>query len=160
MLKQILGYKSFLKIKRARRLVQGFSFRKILLFSYIFGILLGFFLAVLSIFLPFLSTCFSLFGERFCTSTGVLLVLFISLPGYLLVGNLFSLLAQIPWVLSFLAVILFSGVFYFLMGLFIDKIRMKKPSTEVATKYLVYISFIFLVILLLLLLSQKNLWKR
>lgn len=152
MQKQILRLKSFLKIKRLKWLIQNLGFKKILLFSYILGLIVGIVLAFLGVFFPFLQTCFTLFGESFCTSTGVFLILLTTLPGYLFIGKLFYGLSQVPWLISFIAVIVFSGFFYFLIGFFIDKIRMNKATTEVVTKYIIYISFIFLLVFLLILL--------
>ena len=127
------------------------DFRILLPQLYAGGIILGFVLTLLYATFPQLSYCSELFGDQFCTPVGIYLGLFISLPGYLIAGNLLSQLPVLSGSVSFLIVIVTSGICYFLLGLLIDKL--KKKSTSKTSVFVIAV-FIILLLILLLLYSQ------
>lgn len=118
---------------------------------YIIGILVGFVLTLLFAVFPQLVMCSQIFGDQLCTPTGIFVGLFVSLPGYLIAGNLFSILPALSVGVSFVIVIITSIAFYYLLGLLLDKIRQK--STSKSSLFIVA-SFIVLLLFLLFLLAQ------
>ena len=129
------------------------NFKKTFLFLYIFGLILGLILTLVYAFVPSLVTCTSFFAESFCTPTGIFLIIVLSLPGYLIAGNILALLPEIPWAFSLIIVVITSGAFYFLIGLLIDKKRRKKVSVSGINKLVIYLSFGLLLLFLISLLQ-------
>ena len=123
--------------------------KKLLLTIYILGLAVSLVLTLFYAFVPSFVTCSSLFGEEFCTPTGLFVAFFLSLPGYLVVGNLLSKLPEIPWLVSLILVIVFSGVFYFFLGAFIDKQKTRKMTLEAFSKFIIYLIFAILLFMLL-----------
>ncbi|OGM05325.1 hypothetical protein A2715_05610 [Candidatus Woesebacteria bacterium RIFCSPHIGHO2_01_FULL_39_32] len=145
-----------LKIRRVFLSFKKFlpkNFRKAFLLLYIFGLVLGLILTLVYAFVPSFVTCASFFAENFCTPAGIFLILALSLPGYLVAGNILALLPEIPWVPSLIIVIVTSGAFYFLIGLLIDKKRRKKISVSGINKLVIYLSFGLLLLFLISLLQ-------
>lgn len=114
-------------------------------------IIFGFILTLLYAAIPSLIICSSFFGEEFCTPAGIYLGLMASLPGYVVAGNLLSSFNELPSVLSFLAVIATSGIFYYFLGVLIDKARKKKFTK---TGLIIISTFVALLIFLILLLVR------
>ncbi|MEM2145685.1 MAG: hypothetical protein QW279_10010 [Candidatus Jordarchaeaceae archaeon] len=77
------------------------------------------------------------------------MALFVSLPGYIIAGNLLAIGPELPWIFSLIAVILLSGVFYYFIGLLLDKRRGKKMTSELMAKIVIYTSLAILLFLLL-----------
>jgi hypothetical protein len=125
--------------------------RILLLQIYIIVLLVGFILTLLFAAFPSLIVCNNIFGEEFCTPTGLYLGLLASLPGYVIAGNLLASFNQLPTALSFIIVISTSGIFYFLLGFLIDKARKKKFTKELL---IILSSFIILIISVILLLVR------
>lgn len=148
----VLMNSSLVKVIKFVKLYFKKDFRILLPQLYALGIIVGFVLTLLYATFPGLSFCSELFGDQFCTPAGIYLGLFISLPGYLIAGNLFSQLPTLSGSSSFLIVIVTSGIFYFLLGLLIDKFRKKTAS-----KTGVFIVAVFVVLLLILLLLYSQL---
>ena len=119
-------------------------------FYYVLAIIVGLILSLASIKYLSLSTCAKMYGQEFCTPTGIFLILIMSIPGYFIVGNLLPFLINSSWLVTLVFVILSSFLFYFLTGLIIEKYL--KLSPEGKTKFLIYTAFIILLILLVLLL--------
>lgn len=120
---------------------------KIFLIIYLFSLFAGLVLTLSNTFIHSLVTCFSLFGTRFCTPTGIFIILFVNLPGYFVIGNILSFFPKIPWIISFILIAFFSGSFYFLLGILIDKVRKNKFTTGSFTKLLIYSLFVILIII-------------
>lgn len=128
------------------------GFKKIVPLIYLITLVIGIVLTFIYTFIHSFVTCSSLFGTDFCTPTGIFVVLFASLPGYIISGNLLSFIKDIPSSVSFAVVILTSIVFYFLLGLLIDKFRSRKMSAENTSKFIVVVIFSILFFLLVSLL--------
>ncbi len=157
MKKSLLKLKKSINFKRLREKISKLSYKKFFLSLYILGLLLGVILVFFGTFIPSLITCSKIFGVSFCTSTGVFLILLLSLPGYLIAGNLMSFMREIPWSISLMIVVVTSGLFYFFIGFLIDKKRKKELDLILISKIIIYISFISLTILLFSLLRSANL---
>ena len=126
------------------------DFRILIPQIYLFGLLIGFIFTLLYATFPQLIVCSDLLGYEFCTPIGVFIALIINFPGYIISGNIFTRLANVPWLLSLFAVILISLVFYFLVGLSIDKYR--KGTYKQRVVVCVIAIFVVLLTFLLLLL--------
>lgn len=127
------------------------DFRILLPKLYIVGLVIGFILTLLYAAFPQLVICNQLFGKEFCTPVGIYLGLFVSLPGYLIAGNVLPATQSLPSLISFIIVVVTSIFFYFIIGLLIDKYR--KPTTSRIYLFILTV-FVILLILLLLLLAQ------
>ena len=119
-------------------------------FYYALVIIIGLILSLASIKYLSLTTCANMYGEEFCTPTGVFLILIMSIPGYFIVGNLLPFLTNTSWLVTLALVVLSSFIFYFITGLIIEKYLLL--SSEGKTKFLVYSIFIILFALMVLLL--------
>lgn len=142
-----------MKEKLALRLRSFFRKDSKILLPKIYLVILafGFILTLLYAAFPGLTICSSFFGEEFCTPAGIYLGLMASLPGYVIAGNLLSSFNELPAVISFITVILTSGLFYFLLGLLIDKVRFKKFSK---LAILIISALVILLIILIILLVR------
>lgn len=149
-----LRKKAHLPIFIVKRLPK--EFKKLFLFAYIFVLLTSIILTLVYAFVPTFTTCSSLFGEKFCTPTGIFLALFASLPGYLLAGNALSFLPDVPWIISLVAVVIVSGIFYYLLGFVIDKQRGKKFTSDSFVKSVIILSLVVFILLLLTLLTRRS----
>lgn len=118
---------------------------------YIIILLIAFILTLLYAAFPSFIVCSNFFGEEFCTPAGIYIGLMASLPGYVVAGNLLSSFNELPSVLSFLAVIVTSLLFYYLLGILIDKARKKKFTK---TGLIIISTFVALLIFLILLLVR------
>jgi len=127
------------------------DFRILFIQIYLIVLLIAFILALLFAAFPSLIICSSFFGEEFCTPTGLYLGLLASLPGYVVAGNLLSSFNEIPAVLSFIIVIATSGLFYFLLGLLIDKAKNKKFKKS---EIIIIAAFVTLLLFTILLLAR------
>src|SRR3972149_2461037 len=96
------------------------EFKKLLPVLYIICLILGILLTLVYAFVPKFVVCSALFGQQFCTPAGIFLALLVSLPGYLFAGNLLPFIKELPWLASFIVIIVFSGIFYHFIGLFLD----------------------------------------
>lgn len=115
---------------------------------YLIGLLLSFILVLLYATFPSLVICSSFLGREFCTQTGIFTGLILSIPGYLIAGNILSGLGELQWYLSLLIVFITSLVFYYLLGLYIDKFK-KADGTE-RIKLIVIGVFFFLLLFLIM----------
>lgn len=131
------------------------EFPKLVPLLYIYLLVLGLVLTLAYAFVPKLVTCSGIFGQSFCTPTGIFLILFVSLPGYILAGNLLTFIGKLPWLLSLISVFVVSGTFYYLLGLFIEKIKAKKIRQESFIKMIVLSAFVILALLLFLLVGRR-----
>lgn len=129
------------------------NLRKVLPLSYSLILVIGGILTLVYAFVPGFVTCTSIFGERFCTPTGIFLMLIVSLPGYLIAGNVLFFIDVLPSALSLLIVALTSFIFYFLLGLSLEKFSSSKLTAEKMSKIFVVGFFVVLVILVLILLK-------
>ncbi|OGM60843.1 hypothetical protein A2955_02280 [Candidatus Woesebacteria bacterium RIFCSPLOWO2_01_FULL_37_19] len=127
-------------------------FRFIIPFAYGIGLFFGLIIAGLYPFIPSLVYCGSFFGEEFCTPFGLFFAMILTLPGYLIGGNILKFLPSPPVLASVIFVLLISFVFYFLLGVLADKMRLGFKSSEEKVKTIILIVFFilgFLVISLL-----------
>ncbi len=130
------------------------TFRKIFPLIYLYILIIGLILTFIYSFVHSLVICSAIFGEKFCTPAGVFIILLASLPGYIIAGNIFSFLSKLPWVVSFPIIILISFIFYFVFGIFIEKVKGKKLNSENLSK--IIIVFGFLLFLLLYFVLSRN----
>ena len=147
---------SYLRLPKfiSKRIPQ--EYKKRFLYGYILLLILGVFLTLVYAFVPSFTTCSALFGTMFCTPTGIFIALFASLPGYLLAGNALSFLPDVPWIVSLISVIIVSGIFYYMVGKFLDRQKGKKFTTESFVRSVIILTLVILVLLLLALLSKKT----
>lgn len=139
------------------RTLSSVKMKKLLPIFYISGLILGLVLTLLYTIYPSLVVCSSLFGEDFCTPAGLFLGGILSLPGYLIVGNVLQFLPAQPIALSLIFVLVITAVTYYLLGLLIDKLKMAKRSwVSKSSKITTFVlsSFIVLLILYLILLAR------
>ncbi|OGM22879.1 hypothetical protein A2865_01535 [Candidatus Woesebacteria bacterium RIFCSPHIGHO2_01_FULL_39_17] len=144
-------YKMLSKLKGGIAVFARFrriSWSKKLLYIYVFGLILGIIMLLLYAFFPSLRLCSSIFGQQICTPAGIFLTLALSLPGYLIAGNLLSFIPELPWGISLVIVIVVSAFFYYLAGWLVDQKLAKKMTTTKFSKYLII--FVFVVLLLVL----------
>src|SRR3989344_7328338 len=130
------------------------DFKKLFLYFYIFGIVSGLLLLFLYGFFHSMVFCSSLLGEKVCTPTGIFVIIVLSLPGYLIAGNILAFITELPWVISLLVVVVTSGSFYFLFGVVIDRARGKKLTAKELNKIIIITSFLILLLLLFSLLNN------
>ena len=123
------------------------------LFVYVSILVIGAILTFAYAFFHNLTFCSSLFGENFCTPLGIFLVLTVSLPGYLIAGNILKFIPDLPWAVSLIVVVVTSGVFYFLLGTFIDRLKSKKITTAEVNKIIIFASLGLLILFLISLLK-------
>lgn len=126
------------------------DFKVLLPQLYFLGLLLSVVLTLLFTIYPSLVSCSNFFGEEICTPTGLFIGIILSLPGYLIVGNVLPYLPAIPIGISFVLVLVLTAFLYSLLGRFIDKLRkLNKAKIKKANKITVFIiaSFILLVVL-------------
>lgn len=135
------------KISTTLKILKKSGFKKILPLIYFIFLLLGLVLTFIYAFVHSLVICSSIFGTEFCTPTGIFLILCASLPGYLISGNMLSFISELPWAVSFAVVILASFVFYYLLGLLIDKLKEKKLDPEYTSKIIIVVVFFILLFL-------------
>lgn len=126
------------------------DFRLLLPQLYIIGIVLALVLTLLYAVFPQLIFCSQIFGDQICTPVGIYFGLVISLPGYLIAGNLVPATQSLPSLISFLIVIITSVFFYFIIGLLLDKLR--KPKTSRINLFILTV-FVILIFITLFLLS-------
>ena len=129
--------------------VKGKPFFKIIPSLYFIGLGVGLVFTLIYAFIPNFVTCSSLFGQKICTPTGIFLALIMSLPGYIIAGNLIAFFPEPPWILSLIIVIAVSAAFYYIVGWLIDKIVKRKLSFKYFVYYLIVIILVFLVFILL-----------
>ena len=115
---------SFLASLRSK--FSDIEYKKLLPKLYIFGLVLGLILSLLYTIYPSFVFCSSFFGDDFCTPIGLFLAIILSLPGYLIVGNILPFLPAVPIVVSLISVLVLSGAIYYFIGLFIDKLKKVK----------------------------------
>lgn len=139
--------KIFLKVKELIKIISKLKFKRSLLLLYFFILFSGLILTFIYAFIPSFVTCSSLFGNNFCTPTGIFIALLASLPGYIISGNILFFTKDLPWGLSFVIVIAASALFYFILGMLIDSIRVKSLNTEKVSKLLITIAFLILFLL-------------
>ena len=125
------------------------DFRVLFIQIYLIVLLVAFILTLLFAAFPSLIVCSSFFGEEFCTPTGLYLGLLASLPGYVVAGNLLSSFNEIPVALSYVIVVSTSGLFYFLLGLLIDKVKNKKFKRSEIIIISAFVTLLLFTILLL-----------
>jgi hypothetical protein len=118
-----------------------------------FGVLLG----ILSIFIPFLNTCLSLFGNRVCSPVGDFIAIFASFPGYFLSAIVLSPFKSVPDVISLTLVGIISLLFYYGAG----KLVASKNKRDLSLRNVIFWVAVggFLILLLLffyLMLAVKN----
>ncbi len=124
------------------------EFTKIIPLIYVIGMVIGLLFTIAYAFFHNLVVCSTFFGQEFCTPTGIFIALMLSLPGYVIAGNLLSLIPNFPWIISLVVVIVVSASFYYLLGWLIDQKRSKKMTTGNFTKYLTVFIFVVLVLIL------------
>lgn len=118
---------------------------------YIAIVILGFVLVGLqTTFFQKLVICTSIFGGGTCDAIGNFVVTFASLPGYLIVSALLYFFPNIPNYFSFLAIFVISLLLYYLLGLAIDRQKIK-PVKIFTTEFLVIILFVVLLLTFILL---------
>ncbi|MCH7641608.1 hypothetical protein IID22_05435 [Patescibacteria group bacterium] len=145
-----------------RQKISNKEFKKLLPQIYLSGLIFSFVLTLLFTIYPSLTICSGLFGDDFCTPAGLFFGVLLSLPGYLIVGNILPLLPVVPIVVSLILVLVFSGAVYYFIGLFIDKLkkvkRVKRGRTVKSSKITVFIVafFVFILIIFLILLAQTR----
>lgn len=138
-----------IKLKNIVKKVKKAPFNKLLPGAYFTLIFFGILLTLAYSFLHSLVICSKIFGTDFCTPTGIFIALIISLPGYLISGNLMAFAGELPWGLSLAVVIGTSIAFYYLLGLFIDNFKAKKMDSENIAKYIIIAFFAILLILVI-----------
>ena len=105
---------------------------------------------------PGLTYCLNIFGE-FCDAVENILISLISFPGFYFANSFFPNREDISPGNLFMIVIVFSIVFYFIIGLAIEKLKnIKKKGTKLTTEKAIIIIFTILLLLLILLLSQQS----
>lgn len=138
------------KLKKLLLVVKSF-FKKdlkiVLVRLYLLGLVISVILVLLFATFPSLVVCSQFLGLEFCTPTGIFLGLIISIPGYIIAGNLLARVENIPWLISLLAIVLTSLGFYYYLGLAIDKF--KKADIKGKVKVVVVSAFAVLLVLLL-----------
>lgn len=124
--------------------------KKLLPNLYIFFVVSGLVLTGIHYsFYPGLTTCSSFFGEEFCTPTGIFVAILVSLPGYVITGNILKFASELPGYVSFVIVFLSSWAFYYLVGIGIDRQRGKPITVSTVSKIVVIVVFMVLVLLVL-----------
>ncbi len=116
---------------------------------YLIGILIGFIVLLLYAAFPNLFVCTALLGQEVCFPTGIFIGMVISLPGYIIAGNIMTKLPTLPAAISFLIVVIVSILFYYLVGLFFDKF--KKAAYEERIRLIVLAIFILLLTMIVVL---------
>lgn len=142
MKKRLFNFLNRLKSKIPRK------FRWRLPFFYALGLILGLLLILIYGLVPSFSICSKLFGEEFCTPTGVYLIMILNLPGYFIVGNLLPFLERANWIISMALVLLTSAVFYLFVGMLLDKYRSADRDRKII---ILVVTFFFILLFLLLL---------
>lgn len=127
------------------------DFKKLLPQLYLGIIILGLVLTLLFTIFPSLQVCSSIFGDDFCTPTGLFIGMIASIPGYLIVGNVLGLFQEIPLFISLILVVLVSFVIYFAFGLLLDKAfkgnASKSTKSIVAVFIMLALAAVFLYVL-------------
>lgn len=140
------------KIKNSTfRVIEWRTWKVLLPTIYIGGLAIGFILTLLFAAFPQLVTCSSLLGEEFCAPTGLFLFVLLSLPGYLIMGNIANFVPQLPMSITLFFTVGLSGFIYFFLGLAIDSVIKKKLTTRLATIYIIIASIIVLLFAILFL---------
>ena len=156
-LKKVVSFLASLRSKFSDK-----EYKKLLPKLYVFGLVLGLILSLLYTIYPSLVYCTSFFGDDFCTPVGLFLAIMLSLPGYLIVGNILPFLPTIPIVVSVISVLVLAGAIYYFIGLFIDKLkkvkRAKRGRTFESSKITIFIVgfFVLILIIFLILLGQTQ----
>lgn len=138
-------------LKRVKKFIEKRGYKLFLPLLYISGLFISVILSGLYVVFPSLVFCSSLFGQRFCTLAGVYIASIISLPGYFIAGYLFNIPPETKWSVSLIYVIFSSILFYFLLGLILDKV---KESSASRLSKIIIIFFILLLIIFLFLLAK------
>ena len=131
------------------------EFKRLLPVVYIYLLILGLILTLVYAFVPEFVICSGIFGQQFCTPAGIFTALFASLPGYLFAGNFLTFISALPWFISFIVIIVVSGIFYYLIGYIIDAQRGQKFTSEKLVKTIIILAFILLTLFLLALLPSR-----
>lgn len=127
------------------------KYKKFLPSLYTKLVILGFTLTGLKYtLLPKLEICSSIFGDNECDPLGNFIVTYASFPGYLFSSFLLFLKPKASAFYLISGIFLISLLFYFLIGVLIDKLKQKKIKI-LSTQTLVFLLFIVLIILLLIL---------
>ncbi len=134
--------------------------RKVLPFSYLILLVIGFFLSFVNLFVPALTLCASPFGSDVCAPFGMYLVVGSSFPGYLIVGILGTAMgtAQIPEAISMVFVGIISLLIYYVLGLLFDRNTKKGAIFQNKVYTIAFVSFGILLLLFLYLLYLSS-WK-
>lgn len=136
-------------IDSLKKSVEDREARVLLPLLYILVLILGFNIALFAGSSDLLTTCSGFLGEEVCTPTGIFIALVASIPGYIIAGNIFPDQLGLPWILSLIIIVVVSGLFYYLLGFGVDRLRKEKPTTEVVSKATIIGVFTVLIILLL-----------
>jgi uncharacterized membrane protein len=137
--------------KKRLGMIEWRSLKVLLPTIYVGGLIIGFILTLLFAAFPQLVVCSSLLGEEFCAPTGLVLFLVLSLPGYLIMGNVASLAPQLSMTVTLFFTVGLSGLIYFFLGLAVDSVVRRKLTTRLATIYIIIASIIILLFALLFL---------
>lgn len=144
--------KKLLFLKKTKDFIKNKGLKKTLPLIYLFLILLGFVLTIVYAFVPSFVACSSMFGRQFCTPIGIFVALIVSLPGYIIAGNVLSFIEDLHWAVSLAVVFVTSALFYYLLGLFIDNLKGKSLNPENLSKIFVTLFFAILLLLVIALL--------
>jgi len=101
-------------------------------------------------FTPFLYICPNLLGQELCAPLGVYIALFVSYPGYLFVAYAIPGSADWRWEFSSVVVILISALFYFIVGLAVDKFKKGNKNYKIKLTTICIFVFIFSLFLILI----------
>ncbi len=141
-MKSINTWVKVLRKKKLKILIPGL---------YALGLIAGFFLSIAqALFLPKLTHCFMLSGAKFCAPLGVIITLVANLPGYLLVGRVEETV-ELSNNVSIVTVMLTSLGIYYLIGMYLDKIKKEGLTPSVIAKYIIIASLFVLGFLLFIL---------
>ncbi len=139
-------------IQKLIGLLKKSNFRKVLPLFYFLFLVLGGILTLVYAFIPEFTACSSIFGEKFCTPYGIFLMLVVSLPGYLIAGNILFFIKELHWGVSLIIVAATSALFYYLLGFGLDKLKSKALNAENVSKILIIMFFVILFLTVVVLL--------
>lgn len=136
---------------KINRIIKRREFKVLLPSIYVLGLIVSFLLTLLYAAFPQLVTCSALLGEEVCTPSGLFFFVALSLPGYLLVGNIANWLTWLPMSITLFFVVGVSGLIYFALGSLIDRLIVMEKTTENVTKLIIISSVILLLLIILFL---------
>lgn len=116
-------------------------------FFYFLALLISIFISLLYFLFPKLVYCLNIGFESVCAPLGVYTGLVISLPGYILVGNIlsnFTFGSSMPWIITLMLVLGVSTGVYFFIGKLMDKMMLKPKEDRL--KILVISAFALLLL--------------